>query len=333
MTKAKQMTKSIPKELPPGWEWQHRDKRVPAFRAEKPWANLRTLSLPTEAEAILAAYEIEKANEEGLAGLAGKGLVSPNEEPTVEKQVFRVCGCTTLDCRQCIEKTGQPCHWVEPDLCSACFEPPAIAMLRSLDDAPAASNGHHPQMLRMISVDQIEPSPTNPRKYFDPDKLQELADSIIEHGLVEPILVRPIKQSYLLEDAYQLVAGERRWRAVKLAGLTMIEAKVRDLDDQAALEIQMIENLRRDDLSPIEEADGYAAMLSLTNDDGTSVYTVDTLAARIGKKGKSKSYVYGRLKLRNLPLGAMDAIAKGDLPATVAELIGRLPSMEMRQIG
>lgn len=458
------ITKSIPKELPPGWEWAHRDKRTPSFRAEKAWSNLRTMPFPTEGEAILAAYEIEKANEEGLLGIAGRGLVSPSEkangvdepslekalhsalhrvqgaaerwkvlqkfgstdadlmsaisnefglgggstdhgeykykggkspqftwfddgplhkaqkltgkrllakarevlsigaphvhddvhaaveeamqavhrsEEPVEKRVCRVCGCTTLDCRQCIEKTGEPCHWVEPDLCSACFEPPAVAMLRSLDTAPASANDYHPQMLRMIPIAHIVPSQTNPRKYFDPDKLRELADSIIEHGLVEPILVRPTTLDPIPGGEYddesfniqyfELVAGERRWRATKLAGLTVIEAKVRDLDDQAALEIQMIENLQRDDLNPMEEADGYAAMLNLTKEDGTSVYTVDTLAARIGKKGKSKSYVYGRLKLRNLPPLAMDAIAKGDLPATIAEMIGRLPSMEMRQ--
>src|SRR5262249_25871837 len=90
-------------------------------------------------------------------------------------------------------------------------------------------------------------------------------------------------------------------------------------------------NLQREDVSPIEEADGYMAMLDLKNPDGTSVYTVDSLAAKIGKKGKSKSYVYSRLKLRNLPAPALEALAKGDLPATIGELIGRLPSMEMRE--
>jgi ParB/RepB/Spo0J family partition protein len=220
-----------------------------------------------------------------------------------------------------------------------------------------------------IPIDQIAPSPTNPRKFFDQAKLQELADSIEAHGLIEPILVRPrpgkfsvipaaftprwaVVQAYGVtcsthptqEEAeaeaqrlnevsfvYELVAGERRLRAAKLAGLETIEAKVRDLDDRAVLEIQLIENLQREDVSPIEEADGYCAMLDLKNLDGTSVYTVDSLAAKIGKKGKSKSYVYSRLKLRNLPAPALEALAKGDLPATIGELIGRLPSMEMRE--
>jgi len=185
-----------------------------------------------------------------------------------------------------------------------------------------SSNGHHPQMLRMIPVSQIAPSPTNPRKYFDPAKLQELADSIQEHGLAQPILVRPVKQSYLLEDSFEIVAGERRWRAAKIAGLKEIEAKVRDLDDKAVLEIQFIENLQRTDLSPIEEAEGYKRLL---DEHG---YTADSLA---GKLAKSKSYVYGRLKLCNLPEPALTALAKGDLPATVGELIGRLPSPNLRE--
>ena len=79
MTKASKL-QSMPKELPPGWEWQHRDKRVPSFRAEKPWTNLRTLTLPSEEDVIRAAYEIEAANQEGLAGLAGKGLVMPSQD-------------------------------------------------------------------------------------------------------------------------------------------------------------------------------------------------------------------------------------------------------------
>lgn len=290
MTKAKQKTRSAPKELPPGWEWQQRDKHAPAYRAEKPWANLRTTLFQTEQDAIAAAHEIEAANQDGLLGLTGKALVSPQKEKPQTNE-------------------------------------------HGVDDG---SNGHHPQMLQMIPVNQIVPSPTNPRKFFDQGKLQELADSIESHGLIEPILVRPRHvfnghSSFSDIEGYELVAGERRWRAAQLVpGMTHIEAKVRELDDRAALEIQLIENLQREDVSPVEEADGYSAMLALKNEDGTSVYTVDSLAARIGKKGKSKSYVYSRLKLRNLPPPALEALAKGDLPATIGELIGRLPSMEMR---
>src|SRR5262245_32877567 len=168
------------------------------------------------------------------------------------------------------------------------------------------TNGH-PQ-LQMIPISQIAPSPTNPRKYFDPAKLQELADSIQEHGLAQPILVRLNPEH--TDPFYELVAGERRWRAAKIAGLEEIEAKVRDLDDKAVLEIQFIENLQRTDLSAVEEAEGYKRLL---DEHG---YTADSLA---GKLGKSKSYVYARLKLINLPEQALEALAKGDLPATIGD--------------
>lgn len=333
-----QKTESVPKELPPGWKWDDlaKEKLKLGYRAIRPIEGercLQTLCFPTEQEAISSAHEIEKARQEGLVGLTGKGLVATNGTNGAER-ACRVCGCTDMDCRQCVEKTGEPCHWVEEDLCSACVPADAVAerlhkeaVARWRRERPASAdgadvNGYHPQMLRMIPINNIEPSPTNPRKHFDQAKLRELADSIIEHGLVEPILVRPVKKSYLLDDCFQLVAGERRWRAAKIAGLTVIEAKVRDLDDKAVLEIQFIENLQRADLSPIEEAEGYRRLL---DEHG---YAADSLA---GKLGKSKSYIYGRLKLCNLPAAAMDALAKGDLPATVGELIGRLPSMEMRQ--
>lgn len=360
-----QKTETVPKELPPGWKWDTlaKEKLKLGYRAICPIEGercLQTLCFPTEQEAITSAHEVERARQEGLVGLSGKGLVSrssdaeedglgfhpgfpPGFDPErAEKglaqedkteRACRVCGCTDMDCRQCVEKTGEPCHWVEEDLCSACVPADAVAERlhkeavarwrreKSVDGSESA-NGYHPQMLRMIPINNIEPSPTNPRKHFDPQKLQELADSIIEHGLVEPILVRPVEKSFLLDDCFQLVAGERRWRAAKIAGLTQIEAKVRDLDDKAVLEIQFIENLQRADLSAIEEAEGYKRLL---DEHG---YTADGLAAKLGK---SKSYVYGRLKLCALPPAAMDAVERGDLPATIGELIGRLPSMEMRE--
>jgi len=194
------------------------------------------------------------------------------------------------------------------------------------------SNGH--PGLQDILVDQITPWRAGQmRKIFDPVKLQELADSIEEKGVLQPILIRPIpddEQGFKLGrkgesfdvTPFEIVAGERRWRASKLAKQATIPAIVRNLSDKEAIEIQVIENLQRADLSPIEEAEGYKRLLE---DHG---YTADTLAARLGK---SKSYVYGRLKLCALPPAAMDAMVKGDLLATVGELIGRLPSMELRQ--
>src|SRR5262245_10558787 len=186
------------------------------------------------------------------------------------------------------------------------------------------TNGH-PQ-LQMIPLDHIVPWQAGQmRKNFDPVKLQELADSIEEKGVLQPVLVRPYWDD---EDDggsppfFELVAGERRWRASKLAKQAAIPAIVRQLTDKEAVEVQVVENLQRTDLSAVEEAEGYKRLLE---EHG---YTADSLA---GKLAKSKSYVYGRLKLCNLPDAAMTALAKGDLPATVGELIGRLPSMEMRE--
>src|SRR5262245_38411666 len=186
------------------------------------------------------------------------------------------------------------------------------------------TNGH-PQ-LQMIPLDHIVPWQAGQmRKNFDPVKLQELADSIEEKGVLQPVLVRPYWDD---EDDggsppfFELVAGERRWRASKLAKQAAIPAIVRQLTDKEAVEVQVVENLQRTDLSAVEEAEGYKRLLE---EHG---YTADSLA---GKLAKSKSYVYGRLKLCNLPDVAMTALAKGDLPATVGELIGRLPSMEMRE--
>src|SRR5262245_25423828 len=186
------------------------------------------------------------------------------------------------------------------------------------------TNGH-PQ-LQMIPLDHIVPWQAGQmRKNFDPVKLQELADSIEEKGVLQPVLVRPYWDD---EDDggsppfFELVAGERRWRASKLAKQAAIPAIVRQLTDKEAVEVQVVENLQRTDLSAVEEAEGYKRLLE---EHG---YTADSLA---GKLAKSKSYVYGRLKLGKLPDVAMTALAKGDLPATVGELIGRLPSMEMRE--
>jgi ParB/RepB/Spo0J family partition protein len=222
------------------------------------------------------------------------------------------------------------------------------------------SNGNGHIDLREIPLDQITPWQAGQmRSYFDPASLQELADSIQQKGVLQPILVRPMLPVFKvvvmadglygvispggvvvsthateqeaadnfeararLKSEYELVAGERRWRASKLAGLATIPAIVRDLDDKSALEIQVVENLQRKGLSEVEEAQGYARLLE---DYG---YTADSLATKIGK---SKSYVYARLKLNNLPPAAMEAVVKGDLPASIGELIGRIPSAKLRE--
>jgi ParB family chromosome partitioning protein len=141
--------------------------------------------------------------------------------------------------------------------------------------------------VRVIPVDNIESNPNQPRTVFDADALHELAASVREHGVLQPILVRPLGQ-----NRYQLVAGERRWRAAKEAGLATIPALVEELDDDTALEISIIENLQREDLSPLDEASMYDRMI---HEHG---YSVRKLAQKLGK---DKGYLENRLRLADAP--------------------------------
>ena len=141
--------------------------------------------------------------------------------------------------------------------------------------------------VRHVPVGRIEPNPENPRLLFEESALEELASSIREHGVLQPILVRPAGR-----DQYQLVAGERRWRAAIKAGLATIPSLVEELDDEAALEIAVIENLQREDLSPLEEATMYDKMVK---DHG---YSIRKLAQKLGK---DKGYLENRLRLADAP--------------------------------
>ena len=140
--------------------------------------------------------------------------------------------------------------------------------------------------VRHVPVERIDPNPENPRLLFEESALDELAASIREHGVLQPVLVRP------MGDGYQLVAGERRWRAAMLAGLETIPALVEILDDDAALEIAVIENLQREDLSPLEEATMYDKMVT---EHG---YSIRKLAQKLGK---DKGYLENRLRLADAP--------------------------------
>lgn len=138
-----------------------------------------------------------------------------------------------------------------------------------------------------LRISQIEPNRNQPRRNFDTESLAELASSIEKHGVLQPILVRP-----QIHGGYQIVAGERRYRASRLAGLTEIPVIVRDLSDSEMMQIALIENLQREDLSPLEEAAGYR---SLIDDYG---FTQDEVARTVGK---SRSAVTNMLRLLNLP--------------------------------
>ena len=159
---------------------------------------------------------------------------------------------------------------------------PAIVSLLSNDRQGRPRGG-----VRNVDVTRITPNPEQPRLAFDETSLQELAASIREHGVLQPILVRPLDGG-----DYQLIAGERRWRASKAAGLDTIPALVEEIDDDTALEISLIENLQREDLSPLDEAAMYDRMV---RDHG---YSVRRLAQKLGK---DKGYLENRLRLADAP--------------------------------
>jgi ParB/RepB/Spo0J family partition protein len=158
---------------------------------------------------------------------------------------------------------------------------PAIVSLLT-PDSPTRSVG-----VRIVPVDRIDPNPQQPRVVFEEAALEELAASIREHGVLQPILVRPIGP-----NQYQIVAGERRWRASRLAGLASIPALIEEIDDDTALEISIIENLQREDLTPLDEAAMYDRMV---HEHG---YSIRKLAEKLGK---DKGYLENRLRLAGAP--------------------------------
>ncbi|ASI68528.1 hypothetical protein BA022_08135 [Diaphorobacter nitroreducens] len=191
---------------------------------------------------------------------------------------------------------------------------------------PLPQPGAGPQM-RMVEVALIEESTTNPRKHFDATKLQELADSIAATGVHQPILLRPLPGHRVPDTwgfrrkdaplpAYELVAGARRLRACRLAKVAEIPAMIRELTDEQALEIQVIENLQREDVTELEEAEGYEVLMRTGN------INADQVAAKIGK---SRSYVYARLKILDLHTNAREALRSGDIDFSKALLIARIP--------
>lgn len=176
-----------------------------------------------------------------------------------------------------------------------------------------------------IPLAAIAPSLTNPRKAFNPERLAELVASIKASGVHQPILVRPLPGSRVAETGrkvtHEIVAGERRYRASMLAGATTIPALIRELSDQQVLEIQIVENLQRDDLTQLEEAEGYQQLMH------HSQLTSDQVGAKIGK---SRSYVYARLKLLDLSMECKDAMRAGQIDASRALLIARIPDTALQ---
>ncbi len=150
-----------------------------------------------------------------------------------------------------------------------------------------------------LPISQVESCSSQPRKAFDEDSLNDLADSIRQHGIIQPLTVRRLQSGY-----YQIIAGERRWRAARIAGLTEVPAIVIEADDRKAAELTMIENLQREDLNPMEEAAGFQSLIQ------THHMTQEEAAQRVGK---SRSAVANSLRLLSLSPAAAELVRQGKL--------------------
>ena len=171
--------------------------------------------------------------------------------------------------------------------------------------------------LAHIPVDQIHPNPHQPRKDFDREAVSGLAESIRSQGLIQPVVVRP-----RVQGGYELIAGERRWRASREAGVATVPAVVRDADDRDTLLLGLVENVAREDLSPVEEGRAYAILL---DEFGLSLAEV---AERVGK---SKPTVSNRVRLLELPSDVLDLVGRGDLSEGHARALLSIPDHDARR--
>ena len=168
-----------------------------------------------------------------------------------------------------------------------------------------------------LPISQVEPGLNQPRKRFDPDSLSELADSIRIHGVIQPLTVRRLSSGY-----YQIIAGERRWRAAKQAGLDEIPAVIIEADDRKVMELGLIENLQREDLNPAEEARGYQTLMAEYG------LTQEQVAQRMGK---SRPAVTNALRLLNLPEDLMALVEDGSLSAGHARALLGAPNQTLQR--
>ena len=168
-----------------------------------------------------------------------------------------------------------------------------------------------------LPISQVEPGVKQPRKRFDEGSLHDLADSIRTHGVIQPLTVRRLSSGY-----YQIIAGERRWRAAKLAGLREIPAVIIEADDRKVMELGLIENLQREDLNPIEEANGYHVLIDEYG------MTQEEVAKRVGK---SRPAVANALRLLALPDAVHQLLEEGKLSAGHARAILSVPSGELQK--
>lgn len=173
------------------------------------------------------------------------------------------------------------------------------------------------ELTNTLPIQKLEPNPNQPRHDFDEEALAELADSISQHGLIQPITVRPLDTGY-----YQIIAGERRWRASRMAGLKEVPVNVIQADDKKAAQLALIENLQREDLNPLEEAKGYETLMS------TYGLTQEEAA---GSVGKSRPAVANALRLLKLPKPILSLVADGSLSAGHARALIPLESEKLQK--
>lgn len=185
----------------------------------------------------------------------------------------------------------------------------------SIDDI-APSPADNSEKILEIEWSKIEPNKNQPRKNFDMEKLEILAESIKEHGIIQPIVVTKIS-----DNRYQIVAGERRWRAAKIAGLDTIKAIVKEYSMETVSEIALIENLQREDLNPIEEAQGYNTLMKKYN------FTQEKISKRIGK---SRSAIANSLRLLSLDDEIKEYLTSGEITSGHARAILALSDGDMR---
>ena len=180
-------------------------------------------------------------------------------------------------------------------------------------DEPVSSNSPY----KMLPIYKVEPNPEQPRRDFDEEELQALSESIATHGIIQPLTVRETATGY-----YQIIAGERRWRAARMANLTEVPVVVIEADDKKAMELALIENLQRQDLNPVEEALGYQSLMAEYG------MTQEEAAERVGK---SRPAVANALRLLNLCPAVLDKVRQGELSAGHARAVLTLKNEKQQQ--
>lgn len=185
------------------------------------------------------------------------------------------------------------------------------ALIDDFSAAPASDT------ITKLPLQKVEPNPNQPRKSFDEEELQALADSIAEHGILQPLAVRALDGGF-----YQIIAGERRWRAARMAGLEEVPVVVLEADDRTVMELALIENLQRQDLNPMEEAEGYRVLMEEYG------LTQEQAAARVGK---SRPAVTNALRLLALPEEVREMVEDGTLSAGHARAVLSLPNERLQK--